>query len=366
MLGREITAVGLRASLLASLVLEACAPDASGSIAVGQRHDAATAELAGPNTMAPTAPTADATAADATAADVNAEPDTPSATAAETLAETVITPETISGVSAVCERWNSDRADLREGAWTGSASSCEPGTLLEPGPANTLRQVNLYRWLAGLPPVETAVDLNVGAQACSLAMHANQMITHDVPDSWSCHTALGAAAAQVSNLATTAAVYAIDLYMADPGNEQTLGHRRWILSNSLGPIGIGSTSRYSCLSVIGGKGHAGRGWTAWPPEGIVPYGALVQGGNGGQMSVDVTGWSIQSDSVGLAQRDVTVTRDGEALPITTDVLLGGYGSSNAIKIMPDGWRTEPGHTYRVELTGGGQPIAYDVVVVDCD
>jgi uncharacterized protein YkwD len=358
--GREFTAVSVRGTLLAALLLEACAPDSSGSIAVGQRHDAATAELAAPDTMAPTGPTADATAQD---------PDVPSdapATAADTLADTVTIPETTTATTTVCERWNADRADLREGSWSGSAASCAPGALLEPGPANTLRQVNLYRWLAGLPPVEADADLNVGAQACSLAMHANQTITHDVPASFSCYTALGAATAKVSNIATTAAVYAIDLYMADPGNEQTLGHRRWILSNSLGPIGIGSTSRYSCLSVIGGKGHAGRAWTAWPPEGVVPYGALVQGGNGGQMSVDVTGWSIQSDSLDLGRRDVTVTRDGEVLPITTDVLLGGYGSSSAIKITPAGWHTEPGHTYHVELGGGGQPIAYDVVVVDCD
>ena len=315
--------------------------------------------------LAPTASTADVTADDA---DVLGDETgtTWAETIAETVSDTLPDTDTLTGVAAICDRWNADRVDRREGSWTGSAGSCEPGTLLDPGPANTLRQVNLYRWLAGLPAVETAADLNAAAQACSLAMHANQTITHNVPASWSCYSALGAAAAKVSNIATTAAVYAIDLYMADPGNEDTLGHRRWILSNSLGPIGVGSTSQYSCLNVIGGKGHAGRTWSAWPPEGIVPYEALFQGGNGGQMSVDFTGWSIQSDSLSLRDAEVAVTRDGEPVSVTTAPLAEGYGSSSAIKIVPAGWHTEAGHTYHVEVTGAGYPIAYDVVVVDCD
>lgn len=360
MIGSLMSPASALGTLVVVLFTSACAPDASSSIATGRRHDAATTELAGPDTIAATQATADATAHDI---DVLAD-DTERAP--ETTPETTLVSETTDATTAVCARWNGDRVDLREGSWTGSVASCEVGDVLEPSRTNTLRLVNLYRWLAALPAVEHDADLDAAAQACSLIMAANQDLTHDVPTSWDCYNDAGAGAAGRSNISTAAAVFAIDMYMADFGNEQTLGHRRWILSNSLGPIGIGSATRYSCLEVIGGHGHAGHPWTAWPPEGIVPYGALVQSGWGGQASVDYTGWSVQSDTITLTAASATVTRDGEPAPVTTSPLLEGYGSSTAIKIMPDGWQTEPGHTYHVELHGLTKQIGYDVVVVDCD
>jgi hypothetical protein len=45
-------------------------------------------------------------------------------------------------------------------------------------------------------------------------------------------------------------------------------------------------------------------------------------------------------------------------------LSGGYGSSSAISIIPDGWSTQVG-TYHVEVSGVGAPISYDVEIVDC-
>src|SRR5690606_33549819 len=54
----------------------------------------------------------------------------------------------------VCTRWNEDRADMREGTWSGNIDDCEAGDISPPGRDNALKLVNLYRFLAGMPPVE--------------------------------------------------------------------------------------------------------------------------------------------------------------------------------------------------------------------
>jgi uncharacterized protein YkwD len=261
---------------------------------------------------------------------------------------------------SACERWTDDRATFTEGQWSGDVGACDAGTLTDEAKASTVANVNLYRWLAGLPEVVDDADKNDIAQACSLMMEANQTIDHFPSQSWDCYTQTGADGAASSNLATTASVVAVDLYIADPGNETTLGHRRWILSNSLGPIGVGGAAAFSCLHVIGGTGNAGRSWTAWPPEGDVPLEAFTAG----WASIDETGWSVQSDSLALGSAEVTITKDGEELPVNVEQLEPGYGSNDAIKITPDGWTTEAG-TYAVEVTGAGEDIAYDVNVQDC-
>jgi len=101
-------------------------------------------------------------------------------------------------------------------------------------------------------------------------MDANDALSHGPPPDWACYTDLGAEGAGNSNIAGNAAVAAVAVYMLDPGNATTLGHRRWLLSNSLGPTGIGSTDTFSCLWTVGGTGAAGREWMAWPPPGPFP------------------------------------------------------------------------------------------------
>jgi hypothetical protein len=139
-----------------------------------------------------------------------------------------------------------------------------------------------------------------------------------------------------------------------------MGHRRWILSNDLGPIGIGSTDAYSCLMVIGGSGAAGKPWQAWPPAGPVPYGVWTVSWE----TLDETGWTVQSDPIELGGASVSVSEAGTALPVDVNELAGGYGSSSALRFRPRGWSAQPGHVYSVSV-GSNPPIAYDVDVVAC-
>lgn len=266
-------------------------------------------------------------------------------------------------VQMVCERWTSDRADTSEGTWSGSVAACDPGDVSADGRTNALRLLNLYRWMVELPEVTTDPARDAATQACALMMEANGALSHDPPMTWSCYTAEGAGAAGSSNISTGPGVMSVDLYMVDPGNPTTLGHRRWILSNGLGPVGLGSTSGSSCMWVIGGSGAGGNAWTAWPPPGPFPAEAVMPLGFS---SLDETGWSIQSDSIDLGGAQVTITTaEGEPRPVTITPLAGGYGSSSAISMIPQGWGTEAGTSYHVVVEGVGMPIEYDVHVVEC-
>jgi uncharacterized protein YkwD len=329
---------------LATLLIVAC--DSSGDQA-SSRLDTTSAE-----------DPSDAASQDTASAEDSAEDSAaPHDAAAETSPDALLD----TAPPVVCGRWNEDRAQRAEGSWSGSVAECEAGAYAEPGPSNTLRQVNLFRWLAGLPPVELSADRSAAAQACALLMHANRELEHEVPASWSCWSSASASAAGLSNLATTASVRAIDLYMTDQGIRE-LGHRRWILSNTLGPIGVGSTSSYSCLHVISGDGRADARWVAWPPPGEVPIQALYMAT---WLDTDAAGWSVQSDFVDLRRGEVSVTRAGEPLAIETWVLAQGYGSTFGLGIRPLGWRSEVGETYDVIVSGVSEPIEWSFTVVDC-
>ena len=264
----------------------------------------------------------------------------------------------------LCARWNDDRAQLGEGTWSGDVDSCDEGGVSADGVANTLRLVNLYRFVADLPPVVEDPARSGKAQSCALMMHANGTLNHSPPMDWKCYAAEGAEAAGQSNIAGAPGVFGIDLYMVDDGNATTIGHRRWILSNSLGPIGMGSTAQYSCLLVIGGTGDAGKAWTAWPPPGLVPLQAMHVP-TVGWSDVDKTGWSVQSDDIELGGATVSVKEGGADRPVAVNVLGQGYGSTHAIRFVPQGWAVQAGKTYDVTLGNVAQPIAYSVTIVDC-
>ena len=274
------------------------------------------------------------------------------------------TGEPVDPAAEVCARWTADRSDMSEGTWSGAVAGCQAGDTGAPGRDNALKLINLYRWLAGLPAVGHDAGLDAKAQQCALMMHANGQLSHDPPMQWDCYTADGAQAAKNSNISSTPGVVAVDLYMVDPGNATTFGHRRWILSNGLGPVGLGSTAVNSCMWVLGGQGGGDAAWTAWPPPGVVPIDAIrvpeVPWSN-----VDETGWTIQSDVIDLGAAQVTIREGGVDRPVKTTALMGGFGSASAIAMTPQGWTSEAGKTYTVEVNGVPQPFSYDVQMVEC-
>jgi hypothetical protein len=195
-------------------------------------------------------------------------------------------------------------------------------------------------------------------------MDANNMLSHDPPTTWTCYSDLGAMGAMTSNISGGPGVSSVAAYLIDTGNETTFGHRRIVLSNSLGPIGLGSTGQggASCMQNIGGTGKAGKMWVAWPPPGPFP----MQAYGTGTRTLSQTGWSVQTTrSIALTGASVTVTSAGADKPMTMSQLTGSYGESNAIRLVPMGWTPAAGQSYTVTVSGVSTPISYTVDFVDC-
>jgi len=263
-----------------------------------------------------------------------------------------------------CARWKGDRANLGEGTWSGNVASCTVGDISADGRANALRLFNMYRWFADLPAVVTEASRDAQAQACALMMDANNMLSHDPPSTWLCYTDVGAMGAMTSNISSGPGVGSVAGYMQDNGNETTFGHRRIVLSNRLGPIGLGSTGPggASCMQNIGGTGTANKMWVAWPPAGPFP----IQAYGTGSRTLSATGWSVQTiRSIALTGATVTVTSGGADKPMTMSQLTGTYGESNAIRLVPMGWNPAAGESYTVTVAGVSQPISYTIDFVDC-
>lgn len=259
----------------------------------------------------------------------------------------------------VCERYQAAFSSKDEGQWSGNVDGCEPGDISKEARDRALAQVNFIRWLTGLKSVTTDPALDKKAQACALIMHANGQLSHNPPSSWKCYSAEGADAAKKSNISSAPGVSSVLLYMIDPGNDTTIGHRRWIVANRFGPTGLGSTSKSSCMFTIGGKQNGDREWTAWPPPGVFP----IELNSNGWASMDKTGWTIQSDSIAFDGKSIKVKANGEDQSVDIAQLLPNFGARNAVKITPKGWKMSAGTKYQVTVEG--TDIDFEFEAVSC-
>jgi hypothetical protein len=265
----------------------------------------------------------------------------------------------------VCQRWVCDRADISEGMSTGNVSTCDQGDLLPPGRPNSLKLVNLYRYLAGTTQVTEDPNFDTMAQACAIIQAANP-ITHTPTTSSACYNATGASASNMSSICSGQSVGCIDLYMNDAnGGGPGFGHRQWMFANSLGPVGFGSvgTGRSgtgSCFYQTGGKGKANIPYVAWPPGGPIPLAAITT------TNVDKAGWSIQSDTISMPTTVTATVVDGTTnMPVTVTGGLPQYGAKYVMSILPMGWTEQAGHSYTVTVSGAGMPITYTIEVDAC-
>jgi hypothetical protein len=272
------------------------------------------------------------------------------------------------GAAEVCQRWISDRLDLSEGASTANIPMCSLGTWNAPGPANSLKLVNLYRFLAAMPAVTEDASYDGFAQACALLQAANSAagLSHTPDASAPCYSQMAATGSAHSSICGGQGVACIDVYMSDNGSAE-MGHRRWLLANYLGPVGFGSVGTGgramtgSCFYQPQGTFNAHMAFVAWPPPGNVPLQAITTTG----ADTAGSGWSIQSDTINLSSATATVTDGTTNRPVTATALPQNFGSAYALRISPTGWTSQGGHDYAVSVTGTSTPINYTVHVVDC-
>ncbi|MGE0786682.1 MAG: CAP domain-containing protein [Sandaracinaceae bacterium] len=266
----------------------------------------------------------------------------------------------------VCMGWSAGHVEDDADPWTPGTDSCDPGTLSMTGIDDTLRRVNMFRWLAGLPEVGYDGSHHSELMECAHMMSMNRSLSHMPPTSWTCWATGGADAAGRSNIALgyRSPGTAIDGYMTDVGTE-SLGHRRWILGTRLGEVEIGYSEGGAlpgqCLGVFDASGSSDRSWTAYPNPGFAPLGMLTD-------SRDVVTWSFQANDFDLpASTSVEVTHlaSGRVRPVTS-YLTGGGGPPPSIAFTPTGWTPRAGDTYRVHIIGTELgDVIYDTTIVDC-
>lgn len=267
--------------------------------------------------------------------------------------------------------------------WVGNIGSCDEGTVAAVFHDDTLRRINYFRAMAGLPGnIAFSAVKNAKCQEAALIMARNGGLSHDPigeHPTWSCLTADGDEAAGASNLSfSTGPDYdgpaAIDGQMYDAGVYNVpVGHRRWLLYSRAqemangGIPGQGSYGSAAAIWVIGNfkaaPSPAPR--VAWPPAGYVPY------------TVVYPRWSFSLPGGNFDSATVTMSRGGN--PVTATKIhptpsspAAGYGDPTIVW-EPQGLPTgapAADTTYTVTISGvtGVSPSSYtyDVTIIDPD
>ena len=281
----------------------------------------------------------------------------------------------------VCSKWKdvNSRAPTDD-PWVPApdADPCGPGSMKETHKNYSLEVINFYRWMVDLPDSEWNDDYAKKAQAAAFLMDKNGTLSHKPPKSWTCYSKEGFDGAQQSNLSggvgsTGGAGYkSIHNYMIDNGNAKTMGHRRWILSNTLSHTAVGSTNNFSAMITFGDNSTRiieEKPWVAWPAPGAFPITLNSE-------AIHKTGWTIQSDDYLFEDATLTITDDEGNVKATEMAVIaqhyGGYGN-NAIRFIP----LDPvvqGTVYHIKVNGlkdksgntTSEIIEYDVKFVDCN
>ncbi len=256
--------------------------------------------------------------------------------------------------------------------WTGDHDNCEPGSSSRRSRLASIRRVNYYRAMAGVPAIVTEdLELTSKAQSAAMMMSAEGTLTHNPSSDFACFTTTGQLAAANSNLYLgRTGPEAIDGYVEDPGvGNADVGHRNTILHPPTQKMGIGNIEASS-------NGHAanalwvfddhvfdetslerprvreGDRFVAWPPRGHVPN-QLVH-----------PRWSFMLAGADFSSAEVSLYRMGyrSAQTVRLDVVarIGtpGHVPLPAIVWEPDlGPRFSDDETYLVVVSGVKASVA---------
>lgn len=261
--------------------------------------------------------------------------------------------------------------------WTGNAAACAAGDTTADYKAATLRRINWFRAMAGVPAsVQLDDTFNAKAQQAALMMAANNQLSHTPPASWACYSAVGAEAAAKSNLALgrAGADSVAEGYMRDSGaNNAAVGHRRWLLYPQTQRMGAGDADgsvKANALwvfdaNIAGPRPSVRDDFVAWPPAGYVPHATLYPR------------WSFSYPQADFSAASVAMTEDGAPMATRLEAVSNGAGENTLVWFpgsYADGmnWARPAGDTvYRVTVSnvrvgGVARSFSYTVVVFDAD
>jgi len=264
-----------------------------------------------------------------------------------------------SPVETVCRLWKEGHVENEKTPWVAGDDTCDPGTFSDVAAEDTLRRINMYRALAGLPLVTEDLGQRANDQACAVLMNVNNALSHTPPSDWSCWSKAGYDGANSSNLALGYRTpgSAIDGLMGDTG-VPSQGHRRWLLGFFLGKVGLGFAGKATCVGVFDDSHPTDVEWTAYPPAGPAPIGMVTD-------PRDPVAWSFHPAD-GIAGAEVTMQR----LPGLEDVTIETWIPDTGFRI-PDAIVWQPptvraGESYRITITRPAKDtVTYDVDLVDC-
>ena len=232
---------------------------------------------------------------------------------------------------------------------TAVIANCIPGTNSPLFVNATLRRINWFRALAGIP---AAVTFDAGectadqAAALMMAEHGGPLQHTGDWTGWNCATSAGISAAASSDLAQgNNGPDSIVAYIWDAGAENyEVGHRRWILYPQTQVMGTGDVpaqNNYSAANAtwvfdanFGGPRPATRTpYVAWPPAGYVPY------------QVVYPQWSFALPGVDFSAATVNLTSNGVPLAVIKQSFVAGYGENTLVwypaNLAPDTTTTFP-------------------------
>ena len=219
-------------------------------------------------------------------------------------------------------------------SWTGNVATCTPGTVSADMHAKTVKRINFYRKMVGLPyNMQLSTLLNEKAQKAALMMEAHGSLSHTPDASWACYSADGKEGAGKSNLAQGGiGSTAIDLYMKDYGaGNEAVGHRRWLLFSRAKTFGHGSTSNYNAIYCTHNFSNPAVAasllpeFIAYPPKGFV-----VQ-----DLFVPQQRWSFSIPDADFSTVGITVKNsDNITISTTKYPLQAGYGD-NTLVFVPN-------------------------------
>ncbi|MFN8395526.1 MAG: CAP domain-containing protein [Bacteroidia bacterium] len=210
--------------------------------------------------------------------------------------------------------------------WT-EPGSCKPGTLSAATLDARKREINYFRKMAGLQPIDLDPQMNHYAQAAAYLMYKNNALSHTPPTNWKCYSADGAKGAGSCNLGYGGG---INSYMHDQGdNNRSVGHRMWILKESTTTMGYGGTASTDAIYVFGDhKVHDSLPqYVAWPPAGFCPEEIISD-----RWSISVPGVSANYENA-----KVTLTLGGQTIPLNYTERTG-YGDDGLAFEIKD-WAT---------------------------
>lgn len=216
--------------------------------------------------------------------------------------------------------------------WNGNQATCTAGETTPEFRSSIALRINYYRAMAGVPAdISFQDEYTTKAQQAALMMSANGKLSHSPSADWQCYSADGATAAGSSNLYLGVfGPAAIDGYIEDPGDSNdVVGHRRWILYPQTQFMGVGdipATNGYRSANALWvfddnmwePRPATREEFVAWPPPGYVPYQVLYPR------------WSFAYPDADFSNATVTMTRNGETIPVTLAPVENGYGENTFV------------------------------------